>query len=165
MTEPKKVGSQWTGEKKQRCAGLWRDGLTATQIADELGKEFNRNMIIGFVHRNRERLGLKERAPRRAGVSKAKRTRPSKACVQRVKQQKPQKPEGSMLTEPHDRFVLKARIKWATGHYPAKEGCKWPIGHVGEPDFHFCELTRRPLSPYCDNHHARAYTGIPVRRR
>ena len=35
--------------------------------------------------------------------------------------------------------------------------CKWPIGHPGEPDFHFCGSDARPNSPYCPEHHARAY--------
>jgi GcrA cell cycle regulator len=35
--------------------------------------------------------------------------------------------------------------------------CKWPIGHPGEPDFHFCGGEARPSSPYCPEHHLRAY--------
>ena len=35
--------------------------------------------------------------------------------------------------------------------------CKWPIGHPGEPDFHFCGNEARPNSPYCPEHHVRAY--------
>jgi GcrA cell cycle regulator len=35
--------------------------------------------------------------------------------------------------------------------------CKWPIGHPGEPDFHFCGGEARPSSPYCLEHHVMAY--------
>ena len=35
--------------------------------------------------------------------------------------------------------------------------CRWPVGHPGEPDFHFCGGEARPNSPYCPEHHARAY--------
>ena len=35
--------------------------------------------------------------------------------------------------------------------------CRWPIGHPGELDFHFCGGEARPNSPYCPEHHARAY--------
>jgi len=35
--------------------------------------------------------------------------------------------------------------------------CRWPIGHPGEPDFHFCGGEARPNSPYCPEHHVRAY--------
>ncbi len=26
--------------------------------------------------------------------------------------------------------------------------CRWPVGHLGEPDFHFCGGEARPNSPY-----------------
>jgi GcrA cell cycle regulator len=35
--------------------------------------------------------------------------------------------------------------------------CKWPVGHPGEPDFHFCGGEVRPNSPYCQEHHVMAY--------
>jgi len=30
--------------------------------------------------------------------------------------------------------------------------CKWPIGHPGEPDFHFCGEQANPGFPYCVAH-------------
>ena len=35
--------------------------------------------------------------------------------------------------------------------------CKWPIGHPGEPDFHFCGVKVNPGFPYCVEHCGRAY--------
>lgn len=35
--------------------------------------------------------------------------------------------------------------------------CKWPIGHPGEPDFHFCGEKVNPGFPYCVEHCGRAY--------
>ncbi|MBH1992217.1 MAG: GcrA cell cycle regulator [Sphingomonadaceae bacterium] len=35
--------------------------------------------------------------------------------------------------------------------------CKWPMGHPGEPDFHFCGETVNPGFPYCVEHCGRAY--------
>lgn len=35
--------------------------------------------------------------------------------------------------------------------------CKWPIGHPGEPDFHFCGDKVNPGFPYCVEHCGRAY--------
>ena len=35
--------------------------------------------------------------------------------------------------------------------------CRWPINHPGDPDFHFCGGEASGSSPYCDDHHARAY--------
>jgi GcrA cell cycle regulator len=42
--------------------------------------------------------------------------------------------------------------------------CRWPEGHVGEPDFRFCGAPTKANSVYCEHHHDRAYTGIPVSR-
>jgi GcrA cell cycle regulator len=44
--------------------------------------------------------------------------------------------------------------------------CKWPIGHPGEPDFHFCGAPANPGFPYCVAHCGVAYQAqIPRRDR
>ena len=35
--------------------------------------------------------------------------------------------------------------------------CKWPMGHPGESDFHFCGAEVNPGFPYCVEHCGRAY--------
>ena len=35
--------------------------------------------------------------------------------------------------------------------------CRWPVGHPGEPDFHFCGAPVNPGFPYCVEHCGRAY--------
>mgnify|MGYP001791855981 CR=1 FL=1 len=35
--------------------------------------------------------------------------------------------------------------------------CRWPMGHPGEPDFHFCGKPVNPGFPYCVEHCGRAY--------
>ncbi|MGB3471195.1 MAG: GcrA family cell cycle regulator [Erythrobacter sp.] len=35
--------------------------------------------------------------------------------------------------------------------------CRWPMGHPGEPDFHFCGVPVNPGFPYCVEHCGRAY--------
>jgi GcrA cell cycle regulator len=35
--------------------------------------------------------------------------------------------------------------------------CRWPMGHPGEPDFHFCGHAVNPGFPYCVEHCGRAY--------
>jgi GcrA cell cycle regulator len=35
--------------------------------------------------------------------------------------------------------------------------CRWPMGHPGEPDFHFCGQQVNPGFPYCVEHCGRAY--------
>ena len=35
--------------------------------------------------------------------------------------------------------------------------CRWPMGHPGEADFHFCGEKVNPGFPYCVPHCGRAY--------
>jgi GcrA cell cycle regulator len=42
--------------------------------------------------------------------------------------------------------------------------CKWPIGHPGEPDFHFCGRPANPGFPYCVEHCGVAYQAQLPRR-
>lgn len=35
--------------------------------------------------------------------------------------------------------------------------CRWPMGHPGEPDFHFCGEAVNPGFPYCVEHCGRAF--------
>lgn len=35
--------------------------------------------------------------------------------------------------------------------------CRWPMGHPGEPDFHFCGVAVNPGYPYCVDHCGRAF--------
>jgi GcrA cell cycle regulator len=35
--------------------------------------------------------------------------------------------------------------------------CRWPMGHPGEADFHFCGVKVNPGFPYCVEHCGRAY--------
>jgi len=42
--------------------------------------------------------------------------------------------------------------------------CKWPMGHPGEPDFHFCGDKVNPGFPYCVAHCGHAYQAQMPRR-
>lgn len=42
--------------------------------------------------------------------------------------------------------------------------CKWPLGHPGEPDFHFCGNAVNPGFPYCVQHCGQAYQAQMPRR-
>ncbi len=42
--------------------------------------------------------------------------------------------------------------------------CRWPLGHPGEPDFHFCGQPVNPGFPYCVDHCGNAYQAQMPRR-
>ena len=65
----------WTDERIESLRNMWEKGLTASQIADELGG-VSRNAVIGKAHR----LGLKSRPSPVKATEKAK---PAKVAARR----------------------------------------------------------------------------------
>jgi len=157
----------WTDERVELLKKLWADGLSASQIAGELGG-ITRNAVIGKVHR----LGL-------SGRAKA----PSSSVP---RQRKPRAP--SMFRAPRPMM----RGNTALAHAPAydyepepepelieniipigqrctllelnDEKCHWPIGDPGQPDFFFCGGKTGTGIPYC-GYHARVAYQPPAARR
>src|SRR3712207_7312197 len=64
------AGATWTDERVELLKKLWTDGLSASQIAAELGN-VTRNAVIGKVHR----LGLSGRAKDKVPAAAAQRPR------------------------------------------------------------------------------------------
>jgi len=127
----------WTDETIERLKALWSEGHSASRIADDLGEGITRNAVIGKAHR----LGLKSRpSPVRGDGSKAK------SAGGKTKRKKAQKKQTIGLLDLTERM------------------CKWPIGHPGEADFHFCGAEAVPGTPYCQPHCAEAYQTPQSRR-
>ncbi|WP_321389418.1 GcrA family cell cycle regulator [Emcibacter sp.] len=130
----------WTDERVEKLRELWDKGLSASQIAKELGEGVTRNAVIGKAHR----MGLASRpSPVKADPAK----KPKKAAEKQPAAVKKKAAGGKVsLLELTERM------------------CKWPIGHPGEPDFHFCGKPSRPGFPYCTEHCAEAYQVQQPRR-
>ena len=201
----------WTDERIEQLRSMWEKGLTASQIADELGG-VSRNAVIGKAHR----LGLKSRpSPVKATDKVAKPVKPAApkpaAPVAAPRPTAPVAPrpvaaaprpdpkppvqasdEGGVDATPKPdapRIVSIGPggfIRQGPGDQqapippapprrlvPAKPSpeiadkttlldlndriCRWPMGHPGEPDFHFCGEAVNPGFPYCVEHCGRAY--------
>ena len=196
----------WTDERIDQLKTMWEKGMTASQIAEELGG-VSRNAVIGKAHR----LGLQSRpspvkandVPHKKAVSRkpvaaapgnesadtekdqpapaSSSASPPPAETKSAQGQQPQQPQprivsigpgGFMRQGPADQ---QAPIPPAPPRrlVPAKPSpeiadktslldltekiCKWPMGHPGEPDFHFCGQKVNPGFPYCVEHCGRAY--------
>lgn len=212
----------WTDERIERLKDLWSHGMTASQIAEELGG-VSRNAVIGKAHR----LGLQSRpspvkgneigetpaaAPGDVPAAAAPETAPwdesgdaaepagaaatpqaspatdvSEAAAVAAPPPPPQPqirsigPGGFVRQAPGEqqspippappRRLVPAKpspeIAEKTGLLDLNEKiCKWPIGHPGEPDFHFCGNPANPGFPYCVAHCGVAYQAqIPRRDR
>ncbi len=193
----------WTDQRIDQLKTLWEKGLTASQIADELGG-VSRNAVIGKAHR----LGLKSRPspvkanePDKKAASKKSTPAPAKLMAAAPVRPRPAAaaapvapradgepaaeakvssmprivsigPGGFMRQGPGDQ---QAPIPPAPPRrlVPAKPSpemadktslldlnervCRWPMGHPGEADFHFCGAPVNPSFPYCVEHCGRAY--------
>ena len=139
--------TSWSEPRITTLRSLWLDGLSASQIAKQLGG-VTRNAVIGKVHR----LGLGGRgapsAPGRpARVSPPRPARPRRAATRPSRVMAPPRPpvaapvptpEGPGLVTDMARLPVHA--------------CKWPIGDPKSPDFSFCG--RHAEGRYCVAHEA-----------
>ena len=196
----------WTDERIERLKELWTKGMTASQIADELGG-VSRNAVIGKAHR----LGLQSRpspvkpneASSPSGQDEAQPEERVETPAAPPKKAKPAgaepaaaspAPERDAAPEPRIVSVGPGGFLRQTPNeqqapippapprrlVPAKPSadvadktslldlneriCKWPIGHPGEPDFHFCGRASNPGFPYCVEHCGVAYQAQLPRR-
>ena len=202
----------WTDERIDRLKALWTQGMTASQIADELGG-VSRNAVIGKAHR----LGLQSRPspvkpneePGEAGAGAAtpaadpqaqpeayeteaelEEAEAEPAAPAPAPERAPSVPQPQIRSIGPGGFVRQAPGEQQSPIPPApprrlvpakpspeiadktslldlnEKICKWPIGHPGEPDFHFCGAQANPGFPYCVEHCGVAYQAqIPRRDR
>ena len=135
----------WTDERIAQLKKCWDKGLSASQIATELGEGVTRNAVIGKAHR----LGLKSRpSPVKTDAKKAKAPAAKKAAP---------KPKAAAKTD-------SSKVKHITLLELNERICKWPIGHPGEEDFHFCGESSEAGHPYCAKHCGEAYQAQAPRR-
>jgi GcrA cell cycle regulator len=153
----------WTDQRVETLKKLWTEGLSASQIAKEMGEGVTRNAIIGKVHR----LKLSGRAtpsrPPRPRIKAAPKPRvttsaPRTSTSPVVARETPIAPPPLEPTPlPSGEF---ATVLTLTNHI-----CKWPIGDPTDPDFRFCGRKSKAASPYCDSHASQAYQPQSRRRR
>jgi len=204
----------WTDERIDQLKRLWGQGMTASQIAEELGG-VSRNAVIGKAHR----LGLEARpSPVKGGADAAHaapaadkpapvtaapppppvapKPVPTPAPVQAAptpaaapiaapspvpqqpmvrsigpggfQRQTPGEQTAPITPAPPRRLVPakpSAEMANKTSLLDLNDRiCKWPLGHPGEPDFHFCGQPINPGFPYCLDHCSVAYQAQLPRR-
>jgi len=153
----------WTDERVELLKKLWADGLSASQIAAELGG-ITRNAVIGKVHR----LGLSGRAKSpSSSVPRARKPR-SSGHMMRI-------PRASMRgntalaydydVEPEPELIEIPVAQRKTLLELTDKTCRWPIGDPGGGEFYFCGGESATDLPYCVHHSRIAYQPANERRR
>jgi len=161
----------WTDERVELLRKLWLEGLSASQIANELANGITRNAVIGKVHR----LGLSGRVKSSAPSVPRPRTKPLRPVAPRpsapalrgntalaIKSQPMEAPE----PQPAEDVVIP--ISERVTIMELKEAmCRWPLGDPTTAEFRFCGA-KKSLSasgPYCAYHSRIAYQPMQERRR
>ena len=155
----------WTDERVELLKKLWADGLSASQIAAELGG-VTRNAVIGKVHR----LGLAGRA--KSPSSAAPRPRKPRA-PHMLRVARPSIRGNTALMQAFE-YDIEAEPAFVDNVIPlgqrrtllelTEETCRWPIGDPGQPDFFFCGGQAITGLPYCAYHSRVAYQPPNARR-
>jgi GcrA cell cycle regulator len=176
-----KMTNCWTEDRVETLKKLWTEGLSASQIAKQLGG-VTRNAVIGKVHR----LGLAGRAApsrpiKRVAVPVA-RIRPTitpvsvDAAAEIAKAARLKKASATAQEAEPSVASNDAPVKVAAKVRPIREGeiigvlelgpnmCKWPIGDPGDPDFGFCGTHCTSGAVYCEEHAAIAFQPAMPRR-
>ena len=167
----------WTEERVEQLKKLWSDGLSASQIAAELGS-VTRNAVIGKVHR----LGLSGRAKSAAQPAAPRNNAPRKAPARSPSHPMaaPAPTRGAHALAPV--FAPEAEIEVEAAPLPSDDVvipfservtimdlreymCRWPMGDPTTPEFRFCGARSQTGLPYCSHHARIAYQPAADRRR
>jgi GcrA cell cycle regulator len=157
----------WTDERVENLKKLWGEGLSASQIAAELGG-ITRNAVIGKVHR----LGLSGRA--KSPAASAARPRKARAHTHLMRVARPATRGNTALAHAYD-FEQEQEPEPVDNVIPlgqrrtivdlTEDTCRWPIGDPGSTDFFFCGGQAGTGAPYCSYHSRVAYQPAGDRRR
>src|ERR1700759_1654735 len=139
----------WDDERVATLKKLWLEGLSASQIAKQLGG-VTRNAVIGKVHR----LGLSGRAapsqPSRPTFKAPRAPRPAPAPAPRRVAEHHRAPAPVPVLCPEE--PGSATVLTLGAHM-----CKWPIGDPASNTFSFCGRRSDQDGPYCAHHAQIAY--------
>ena len=170
----------WTDERVELLKKLWSEGLSASQIAAQLGG-VSRNAVIGKVHRlklsGRGRATAaptrqKKAAPQGAGVAKpasraasAARHVTSSIGATALQVQFDAEPVARQYVRPEAENVVVPISRHLRLVELTERTCKWPNGDPLSEDFHFCGNDAAETGPYCKYHARLAFQPASERRR
>jgi len=156
----------WTDERVELLKKLWADGLSASQIAAELGG-ITRNAVIGKVHR----LGLSGRA--KSPSSATPRPRKPRTHSHMLRVPRPAMRGNTALAHAFE-YEAEPEPEVLDNIIPIGQRrtllelnemtCRWPIGDPGSADFFFCGGQVVTNLPYCAYHSRVAYQPPNMRR-
>jgi len=150
----------WTDERVELLKKLWQEGLSASQIAKQLGG-VTRNAVIGKVHR----LGLSGRAtPSKPARTVFKAPRPARPAAAPSAPRRLIEPS-SLIAQPTPVRYVDETPGTATVLTLGAHMCKWPIGDPALDSFTFCGRRTDEAGPYCHEHAQVAYQPAQAKKK
>lgn len=163
----------WTDERVELLRKLWSEGLSASQIAAQLGG-VSRNAVIGKVHRlklsGRGRATASAPRAKKASAGPAKTTvRPTRTITASIgatalQVQFDAEPVARQVMRPVQNVVVPISRRLELTQLTERT-CKWPNGDPLAEDFNFCGNEVGESGPYCGYHSRLAYQPATERRR
>lgn len=173
----------WTDERVELLRKLWAEGLSASQIAAQMGG-VSRNAVIGKVHR----LKLSGRGKQASSQPRAKKAVAAGAGARMAAA--PRQSSSGARVSSHIHTIGATALKADYEARPvsatvlefapalvapepkriklvelSERTCKWPIGDPLSQDFSFCGNECGDTGPYCQFHAKLAYQPAADRRR
>lgn len=156
----------WTDERIETLKKLWANGLSASQIADDL-RGVTRSAVCGKL----KRLGL-TRDDKSASTPRFSRPRVKATGARSTRNSGL---NGNVVLanflkniEPHEEEELPSDMVIPLGQRRTllelnDEICHWPIGHPSSDNFYFCGGNNSTGLPYCAYHSRIAYQSPAAR--
>ncbi|MDQ0998121.1 GcrA cell cycle regulator [Phyllobacterium ifriqiyense] len=170
----------WTDERVEQLKKLWAEGLSASQIAAQLGG-VSRNAVIGKVHRlklsGRGKTTSSQTRSKKVNTAASSSQRSSSATVGHMSSRVVNRSVGAtalqaeystdlvpMVTRTVTDVVVPISRKLELVEL-SERTCKWPVGDPLLPGFNFCGNDVGEGGPYCTYHSRLAYQPASDRRR
>ena len=177
---PNQYKSPWTPEITEWCRALYfKGGMFTAQIAAELGPGFNKNQVIGKIHRMGWNKHPDSPYPRKWGIKDIRERqsapRPKRnggAVISALKSidKSPPKPKWSPKMPPADapKFDITEPVELTMDDIVSPleqrvtiweltdKTCRWPYGSA-ETEIFFCGALPIEGLPYCPDHCRMAY--------
>ena len=179
----------WDQEMNTMLIDHWKRGYSASQSARIIGETFShvvsRNAIIG----KRSRMGLVRNISKEYFRTSAQRAEElaSKNVVENERKRLKRAEKMAALKASKARDAEIKRLREAVKHAQETEKevpvavmttntrdavvglkrnqCRFPIGIVGAPDFHFCHEVKDEGSSYCAHHRAICCIKVPLKMK
>jgi GcrA cell cycle regulator len=164
--------SSWTDERIEYVKARWSRGVTARQIARELGGGVTKSAVLGKIHR----LGIAQLSPNACPRRWRRRAKNGRHIFHRTVErpfsgilpgQQWRRPVWVIEAKPYvDDPGKDADISLAQRRALlelASHDCRWPVGDPSTADFFFCGAEALQGKPYCKAHDERARRSVIAR--